>query len=90
MQDIRVNSGGLRNHAKRLSNQSENLESEANKLLNLVETINNMWKGQDSIKYINAMRDSYIKGLNELSGVIEKNANFLRWAANKYDQIENR
>ena len=57
---------------------SEDLTTSINRITAVIDNINSIWEGVDSLKYVNTMRDKYIVGLNELQDVVEEYGMYLR------------
>ncbi len=66
-----------------LSNVSD-FDSDINKLNGIIDSINIAWNGSDALKYINAMKNSYIPKLKELSEMIKEYSKTLKYTKTSY------
>ena len=70
-----------------LSNVSD-FDSDINKLNGIIDSINIAWNGSDALKYINAMKNSYIPKLKELSEMIKEYSKTLKNTTSSYKELD--
>lgn len=70
-----------------LSNVSD-FDSDINKLNGIIDSINVAWNGSDALKYINAMKNSYIPKLKELSEMIKEYSKTLKNTTSSYKELD--
>jgi hypothetical protein len=67
---------------------SEEFSACIKKFLYIVDSINIAWEGNDSLKYINTMKEKLIPGLEELNSCIKDYGVFLKNVPNAYDILD--
>lgn len=54
----------------------------------IIDSINNVWNGNDALKYINVMKEKYALGLEELDDVIKDYGLYLEKVPTTYDTLD--
>ena len=86
--DIKINKNEVVKMGNRIISESSDFSNEIKKFNNAIEKINIAWQGDDSLKYINVMRDKYIVGLKELADVIEEYGDYLKNVPEAYSILD--
>ena len=87
--EIIVKNYELKSLASEMSNYSEELGEEIKKIRNIVENIEVSWQGPDAAKYINALKERYILGLEELKEIINEYTVYLNNLPEAYELLDN-
>lgn len=56
--------------------------------LNIIDSINSVWEGADSLKYINVMKERFVPGLEKMNSVIKEYGDYLKKVPEVYDLID--
>lgn len=56
--------------------------------LNIIDSINYVWEGADSLKYINVMKERFVPGLEKMNSVIKEYGDYLKKVPEVYDLID--
>lgn len=86
--NISLDSNSLLNVSKKMVLCTEDLTSNINHLIEVINSINNAWHGHDALKYINIMRDKYVVGLLELKNIVFEYATFLEGIVDAYNVLD--
>jgi uncharacterized protein YukE len=73
------------NNIIQLSNE---FSSQIKSFESIIDKINSVWEGQDSLQYINTMKEKYVVGLKELNDVILNYGNYLKNVSISYKVLD--
>lgn len=85
-----INKSGVSKLSSQMKESTNDFKSEIKKFETVIDGINNAWEGADALKYVNKLRDSYLRKLNELVSDLEKSSEYLEnipLAYNLLDEI---
>ena len=86
--NMKINSNEITSNANTIIKNVEEFDNEIKKLNNVIDKINVSWSGSDSLKYINAMKLSYLPQLKKHSNEIMRYGNYLKSVPSKYDKVD--
>lgn len=67
---------------------SQDLEEYIKQFLDIIDSINSVWEGADSLKYINVMKERFVPGLEKMNIVIKEYGDYLKKVPEVYDLID--
>lgn len=67
---------------------AESFDSYIKRFVSIIESINTVWEGNDSLKYINTMKEKYVVGLEELNQFIKDYGQYLKNIPNAYEILD--
>lgn len=67
---------------------NEYINSDIKKLEGIIDSINNAWEGSDSLKFVNSMKDTYIKKLTELYEILNTYGEYLSNVPGAYEVLD--
>lgn len=67
---------------------AESFDSYIKRFVSIIESINTVWEGNDSLKYINIMKEKYLVGLEELNQCIKDYGQYLKNIPNAYEILD--
>lgn len=85
---IEIDKNGVRKSGEAIKQQNQKFKNDIKRLENIIDSINSAWEGDDSLKYINTMRDTYLNGLKELNECIEDYGEYLNKVSKAYDAVD--
>ena len=86
---IQVSPGKMKNISNELLNYSEDVKKYVLQLERIVDSINSIWEGDDSLKYINTMKEKNINSLQELNKCIVDYGRYLGDVHETYQMVYN-
>jgi uncharacterized protein YukE len=81
---IKANYKELLDAGTKLKKEGENLNSEVDNLLAVLEKVKTSWVGTDS-EIFTGKAEAYFKNIKQLSGSIDEFSNFIKYAENAYE-----
>ena len=85
---IEANTDEMSKYGQELIDESSNFNSDTDSFNSTIDSVTTAWQGQDSTKYINFMRESFIVHLKELGDVLNTYGQYLQNAAQAYESLE--
>lgn len=85
---ITIDSSNVSKLGKSIVENSNNLINDVKKLESIIGDINTAWEGADALKYINSMRDKYVKEISDFAGIVEKYGEYLQNVPGAYDLLD--
>lgn len=86
--NIYVDEAGITSVSNKIKNEIDNMINKIKNLDNVIENINEVWQGNDALKYINKMREKYLVALDELSDLLEDYQKFLSNIPGAYSTLD--
>ncbi len=86
--NIKVNNSALNKYGNKIKSNSKDFERDIKNFYSIIESINSAWEGDDALKYINVMRDRYMKMLLETKQLLDDYGNYLNGAADSYEVLD--
>lgn len=86
--DIIVKKDELANYGNQMLNISNEFNRDIKKFTRIIEEINDAWDGADALKYVNTMKDKYIRNLEDTRKTIENYASFLNKVGDVYQSVD--
>ena len=88
MTKIYIDLNAVRDKAMNMKSSSEALVSYTRTLDQTVKDINNVWQGNDAMKYINKVKDELVSKLETLSANLNEYSAFLQGIPKMYDDFD--
>ena len=85
---IKVEKNNIKKYGDEIIGYTEDLKGCINQFASIIDSINGAWEGADALKYINAMKDKYVTGLNELNSVIKDYGTYLKTVPDAYTALD--
>lgn len=85
---ISINKNNIKNNGKQILENFESLSSDIKKVEGILENINIVWEGADALKYVNAMKNKYIKEFDELLDEIKIYGEYLSNVPVAYELLD--
>ena len=73
---------------RKIVEDSVEFNENVTRLLDIIESINAVWDGQDALKYINVMRDKHIVGLRHMADIIGEYGEYLAQVPEAYALLD--
>ena len=86
--DIYVDTFNTKKTANEILEIASNLDSYIKQLTSIIDRIDSAWDGDDSIKYINTMRDKLVLELQNLSKFVANYGSYLSSAPEAYTILD--
>ena len=86
--EINVNKDSLVNTGNNIINKSKEFMFQVEQIKKLVEMLKNNWQGKDMEAFVEAMNNTYIPELENLSKVIESYGTYLLNVKKQYDKVD--
>lgn len=86
--DIVVKKNELANYGNQMLNLSSEFDRDIKKFTRIIEEINEAWEGADALKYVNTMKDKYIRDLETTRSTIDDYARFLTKVGDVYQSVD--
>jgi uncharacterized protein YukE len=85
---VTINKNSITKTSAQMKEATNDFISEIKKFEAVIEGINSAWEGADALKYVNTLKDSYLKKLNELSEYLEKYGDYLENIPGAYSLLD--
>lgn len=85
---IVVNPDRITKDGNNIIQLSNEFSSQIKSFESIIDKINSVWEGQDSLQYINTMKEKYVVGLKELNDVILNYGNYLKNVSISYKVLD--
>lgn len=86
--EINVNKDSLVNTGNNIINKSKEFMFQVEQIKKLVEMLKDNWQGKDMEAFVEAMNNTYIPELENLSKVIESYGAYLLNVKKQYDKLD--
>ena len=86
--EINVNKDSLVNTGNNIINKSKEFMFQVEQIKKLVEMLKDNWQGKDMEAFVEAMNNTYIPELENLSQVIESYGTYLLNVKKQYDKLD--
>ena len=86
--NIEIKKSSVTNSGKKICEASLDFLSDIKKMEDIIDGINNAWEGAEALMYVNKMRESYIRRLNELAHNLEKYGEYLINVSEVYSLLD--
>lgn len=88
MMEILINSTNTVNTGLKIVNYSNDFVACTKRIESIIDSINNVWDGEDSLKYINIMKQRYILKLEEIGKYLEEYGIYLQKIPDVYNTLD--
>lgn len=85
---IKVEDASINHLVAKLSQNVDDLDTEINKMINIVDRIKVAWQGPDATKYVEAIESKYILGLRELENKLNNYTEHLKNIPEVYETLD--
>ena len=85
---IVMNSSTIESLGNKVLSCSKTFENDTKKINSLIDSINSAWEGNDSLKYINTLKNKMEPVLKELSEEMNKYGLYLKNVPNTFDILD--
>lgn len=86
--EVLINCSNTSSTGSKIVDYSNDFSTYVKKIDSILDSINTAWSGDDSLKYINAMKDKYIVELEEIKKYLEDYGNYLKKVPNAYKTLD--
>lgn len=85
---MKINQNEITKSANVILENVKNFEQEIKNLNNVIEKINVVWNGSDSLKFVNTMKTTYSKELKQLANDITDYGEYLKNVPKAYETLD--
>lgn len=85
---IEINKDVVKSKGNEIVTYSEEFRNYVKQIYSIIDSINLVWEGSDSLKYINTMKEVYLKGLDSMSDAIQQYGTYLKNVPEVYEMID--
>lgn len=85
---ITIDGSNVNKIGRSIVESSNTLIKDVSKLESIISDINTAWDGADELKYVNSMKDKYIKEITEFSKMVQKYGEYLQNVPGAYDLLD--
>lgn len=86
--EVMINKTQTSKYGEKLISYTNSFEDDIKKITAIIENINLAWEGNESLKYVNVMKEKYIAGLQELKDVLEDYGTYLKKVSDSYSSVD--
>ncbi len=86
--DIVVKKDELANYGTQIKSYSAEFDRSIKKFTHIIDEINDAWDGIDALKYINTMKDKYIRELESTKATIDEYGMYLSKVGDVYQSVD--
>lgn len=86
--EIIIKSDDVKKYGNQLIENCNEFENYIKKFDYLIDSINVAWEGNDSLKYVNTMKEKYLFSLEKLNSILEEYGDYLRDVPDVYATLD--
>lgn len=85
---IVIDKSGVSKISTQMNESVNDFKSEIKKFETVIDGINNAWEGADALKFVNKLKDSYVRKLYDLVSELEKSSEYLKNIPEAYSLLD--
>lgn len=86
--NVEISKSGLKRIGSNIAEEASNINQYIKNLDNTIDKINTAWQGNDSLIYINTLREKYLTNLSELKSLLNEYGVYLTKIPGVYETLD--